>query len=274
MLDAVAEPPRHDARVVGKFFGDVALEPAALVLQGLRQIPMIEAEPRRHAAREQPIDQAVVEIEAALFDRAGACRQDARPRRRKAVGTKAAARQQIDIFAPAMIVIAGDIAGVAVLHQARRVAKNIPDAFAAPIRIDRALDLIARGRGAPYEVGGKGVSRGQGRTAAARNARQARRRERRICGATFSIVKNRMYRDAAIQFCDSARLRGNARREAHHSFFRLRCSGGLGAATRRPPVVEPHAPIFPCPHHAVAIRLISPASLISPRMQAAAPRRA
>ena len=43
MLDAIAQTPRHDARVVGELFGDVAIRPAALILQRLRQIPMIEA---------------------------------------------------------------------------------------------------------------------------------------------------------------------------------------------------------------------------------------
>ena len=32
MLDAVAEPPRHDARIVGELVGGVAIEPAAALL--------------------------------------------------------------------------------------------------------------------------------------------------------------------------------------------------------------------------------------------------
>src|SRR5262249_10518371 len=54
-----------------------------------------------------------------------------------------------------MIVIAGDIPGVAALYPTRRMRKDVPDALAAAIGIDRSLDLIARGRGAPDEVCGE-----------------------------------------------------------------------------------------------------------------------
>ena len=71
------------------------LQPAALILQRLRQVPMIETKPRRNAARQQAIDQAIVEIEPARFDGAGARGHDARPRRREAISGKAAALRAI-----------------------------------------------------------------------------------------------------------------------------------------------------------------------------------
>src|SRR6516225_6860751 len=155
MLDPVAEPPGHDARVVREFCGRIAIEPAAVLLQRLRQVPMIEAQPRRDAVRHEPIDQALVKVEAARLDRAAAGRQNARPRGRKPISGKIAACEQIDIVAPAVIVVAGDIAGIAVLHAPGRVGEDVPDALAASVFVDRAFDLIARGRRAPYEVGGK-----------------------------------------------------------------------------------------------------------------------
>ena len=33
MFDAIAEPPGHDASVIGEFFRDIAIEPAALLLK-------------------------------------------------------------------------------------------------------------------------------------------------------------------------------------------------------------------------------------------------
>src|SRR5271156_6217850 len=111
VLDPVSEPLRHDAGIVGEFFGSIAIEPATPILQGLRQVPVIETKPRRNATRDQAIDQPVVEIEAAWFDVASARRQDAGPSRREAVGHKAATREQLDVVAPAVIMIAGDIAG-------------------------------------------------------------------------------------------------------------------------------------------------------------------
>ena len=124
MLDAVAEALRHDARVIGELVGDVALEPAALVLQRLRQIPVIEAKPRRDAARDEAVDQTVVEIETAMLDGASARGQDARPRGRKTIGVEAAARQPFDVLDPAMIMVAGDVAGIAVFDEPRGVRKR------------------------------------------------------------------------------------------------------------------------------------------------------
>src|SRR6516162_11427858 len=70
MLDAVAESVSHDARVIRERCGGIAVEPAALLLQRLRQVPMVEAEPRRDAVRDEPIDQALVKVEPALLHRA------------------------------------------------------------------------------------------------------------------------------------------------------------------------------------------------------------
>src|SRR5437764_653578 len=83
--------------------------PAALFLQRLREVPMVEAEPRRTAARDQPIDQTRVESVAALLDGAAAGRQNARPRHRKPISGKISACEQIDIVAPAVVVAAGEV---------------------------------------------------------------------------------------------------------------------------------------------------------------------
>src|SRR5262249_59505941 len=93
-------------------------------------------------------------------------RQNARPRGRKPISGKIAACEQIDIVAPAVIVVAGDIAGIAILHAPRRMGEDIPDAFAASVFVDGAFDLIARRRRAPDEVGGKRTIVGSGGTGA------------------------------------------------------------------------------------------------------------
>jgi len=171
MLHAVAEPMSHDARVICERRRRIAIEPAAVLLQRLRQIPMVEAEPRRDAVRDEPIDQTFVKVEAALLHGAAARRQNARPRGRKPVGGKIAACEQIDMVAPAVVVVAGDVAGVAVLHASRRMGEDIPDAFAASVIVDRAFDLIARGRRAPHEVRGKRTVVGSGCTGARHSTR-------------------------------------------------------------------------------------------------------
>src|SRR5271155_2662817 len=155
VLDAVAQPPGNDSRIVSELTGDVAVHPPAAILQRLRQIPVVEAKPGSNPAGDESIDQAVVKIEAAVLDRAGAGRQNTRPRGREPIGVEAAAREPFDVLDPAVIVVASDIAGVAPLHPPRRVRIDIPDALAAAVLLDRTLDLIARRRGAPDETRGK-----------------------------------------------------------------------------------------------------------------------
>src|SRR5271168_1624827 len=104
---------------------------------------MIEAEPGRNAARHEPIDQAIVKIEALCRDGPGTGRQDTWPSCRETVSVETALREQIHVLAPTMIMVAGHVARVAVFHPPRRVAKNVPDALAAAVGIDRSLDLIA-----------------------------------------------------------------------------------------------------------------------------------
>src|SRR5262245_14901405 len=110
---------------------------------------MIEAKPRCDAVGDEPIDQTLIKVEAALLHGARTGRQNARPRGRKPIGGKIAPYEEIDIVAPAVVMVAGDVARIAVLHASRCMGENVPDAFAASVCVDRAFDLIARGRRAP-----------------------------------------------------------------------------------------------------------------------------
>src|SRR5262249_2614867 len=53
----------------------------------------------------------------------------------------------------AMVMVAGDVAGVVILYLARRVGKYVPDARPAAIFVHGPFDLVARGGSAPDEVG-------------------------------------------------------------------------------------------------------------------------
>ena len=63
VLCAVTQPAGDNLRIIGKPFSNVAVAPAAAILQRLRQIPVIKAGPRLDAATEQRIDQTVVEVQ-------------------------------------------------------------------------------------------------------------------------------------------------------------------------------------------------------------------
>jgi hypothetical protein len=76
---AVAELLGDVGSVVPECLGRVPVLPSALVLERLRQIPVVERGERRDARRDQLVHQPVVKVEAFRVRRARALREDARP---------------------------------------------------------------------------------------------------------------------------------------------------------------------------------------------------
>src|SRR5262249_4708287 len=111
------------------------------------------------AVREQLVDQAIVEIQPLGIGRAAALRKHARPGDREAVRLDAERLDQLHVFLVAVIVLVGAIAIAVVADLAGGVRKRVPDRGPAAVFIDRALDLVGRGRGAPDKALGKGRRR-------------------------------------------------------------------------------------------------------------------
>src|SRR5579859_6930608 len=78
-VDAISQAAGYYLGVVGESVGRIANDPAAAILQGQGQVPVIERDEGTNAPGEQGIDQAVVKIQAAFIDGPGALGQDARP---------------------------------------------------------------------------------------------------------------------------------------------------------------------------------------------------
>ena len=119
MLDPVAEPPHRQMRVFGKPMRGVAVLPAAAIFERLRQIPMVEADPGLDPGFHDAVDEFVVKFEPLEIGRTAPLGQDARPGGRQPVGAEAEFAHQRHILRPAMIVIAGNIAGIAAHDPAR-----------------------------------------------------------------------------------------------------------------------------------------------------------
>jgi hypothetical protein len=66
-----------------------------------------------------------------------------------------------DVFAVAMVVIAGDVGVGAVLDAAASVGKTIPDGFTLAVFVPGAFDLIGGSRCAPVEAVRKRDRRGR-----------------------------------------------------------------------------------------------------------------
>ena len=150
--DRVAECLGNDPRVLREPPDRIARYPPARVLEGLRQVPVIEGDHRYDRSTQQPVNQAAVEIEAGFIGRTSAGRLDARPSDGEAVSAGAQPREQVEVVVQTPIVIARDVAGVAVARRTGPMAEGVPDGRAATVGIYRAFDLIRRGLRPPEEA--------------------------------------------------------------------------------------------------------------------------
>ena len=64
VLHPVGETFAHDRRIVGEAVDGRAVEPAAVVLERLRQVPVVEGHHRLRPGLEHLVDEAVVEVQA------------------------------------------------------------------------------------------------------------------------------------------------------------------------------------------------------------------
>ena len=134
---------------------DVAVRPAAFVLERLRQVPVVQRRERPDAIREQFIHKPVVIIEARLVHLPFALGKDPRPGDAEAVAAKPKLFHERYVFLVAVVLIAGDVARISVHDSSRLVREAVPDRLAFPVLIPRALDLVGRGRRPPGKVGRK-----------------------------------------------------------------------------------------------------------------------
>lgn len=148
----VPQAPGHDLGVRREVLGGLARGPAAAVLEHLGQVPVVEGHGRGDAGGQQGVDQLVVEVEALGVDRAVAAGDHARPGDGQAVGVGAEPAHQADVLAPAVVVVAGDVAGVAARDLAGGVREGVPDRRRAAVLRHGSLDLVGRRGRAPQEV--------------------------------------------------------------------------------------------------------------------------
>ena len=159
-------------RVVGEPVRRVPRGPATRVLEFLRQIPVVQREPRRDPLAEQFVDQPVVERHSRLVEPA-AVGLDPRPGNGKPVGVRTKILDQSDIAGHPVVVVARHVSGVPVVDRPRHLAEGVPNGRCAAVVGDRAFYLVRRRRDAPAEIrwqrvderllfGGHGSGIGQG----------------------------------------------------------------------------------------------------------------
>ena len=145
----------HQCAVVGEPVGDVAIEPSAQVVQRGGEVPVVERRHRFDVRGDERVDQPPIEIDTALICAPLSVRQHATPTNAEAVGLQAERAHQRDVVGIAMVVVAGNVAGIAAGGQSGRMREALPDARARAVVERRPFDLIRRGGRAPQKTGRK-----------------------------------------------------------------------------------------------------------------------
>lgn len=138
--------------VFGEPIGDVAIEPAAAIIERRGKIPVVECRERNDVVREQRVDETLVEREALGVHSSGSVGKHSRPRDAEAIGAESEAGEKRNVLVPTLVVIAGDVTGRVAMNKPGRVAEAMPDARTGAIGEGRAFDLIGRRRGAPEKA--------------------------------------------------------------------------------------------------------------------------
>ena len=183
--DAITEAGVHDLGVVGEGLRGAALEPAAGVLEGLGEVPVVQRAGGLHAALEEGVDEPVVVVQAPLLHAPAALGDDARPGDREAVPVKAGVGDEVGVLGVAVVGVARDRAVRAVPDRAGARGEGVPDGGAAAVLGARALDLVRRRGGAQLEALGPGQP-----------GRQCGRRDRSRRGAHEGSLERLVYRSS------------------------------------------------------------------------------
>src|SRR5918998_1943086 len=116
-----------DTGVLCEALARIPFGPAAQILQTLRQVPMVEREHRLDGALPQAVDEPAVEVEPGLVGWTASFWLDAGPGHGETVGLQSELGHQVEIFFQAVVMVAGDIAPIAVDDLAWSVAERVPD---------------------------------------------------------------------------------------------------------------------------------------------------
>src|SRR5438874_2814075 len=151
VVDETVETVEHELRVLRVALDDVTVRPPALVLKSLRQIPVVDRRERNDPSLAQTFGEAPVEVEPLHIHRAVPIGLHAWPRDGEPVPLDPELAQEVEVFAPAEVMLAGRLAGVAVRDVARAGREAVPDRLAAAVDPCGTLDLERRGSGSPDE---------------------------------------------------------------------------------------------------------------------------
>ena len=147
----------YEGGVPGEGIHNVTVQPAALVLQGAGKIPVVEGDHGLDTLCQQGVYQVVVENKALFVDGAVPVGDNPGPADGETVGPDIVGLHQIHVLLPAVVAVAGDVAGIPVLDVVvgRVMAEVVPDVGAFSVLVPGTLALVGGAGYAPQEVLGK-----------------------------------------------------------------------------------------------------------------------
>jgi len=148
---AVPETLEEEGSVIGEAVCGLSVGPATQILEGLREVPVIQGDARLDTRCQQLVDEPRVEVDSLLVDLPESERQDPGPGDREAIGLKPELGHQCHVFPVAVVVIAGDVSGLSAEDPSRLLAVDIPDGESLAVLAGGAFDLIGSRGGAPLE---------------------------------------------------------------------------------------------------------------------------
>ena len=151
--DPVAERAVHQRGVLGEPGGRVPRRPAAGVFQLLREVPVVQRDPRDDVVLEQLVAEPTIEVQPLLVQRPASARLHARPRDGEPIGVEPQPSHQRDVLAIAVVVVARHVAGIPAERPSESVAERVPDGGSTAVFRGRPLNLVRRGGRPPEETG-------------------------------------------------------------------------------------------------------------------------
>mmetsp|Transcript_74245 Transcript_74245/g.209709 ORF Transcript_74245/g.209709 Transcript_74245/m.209709 type:complete len:268 (+) Transcript_74245:1482-2285(+) len=153
MFHSVAKQLETRTRISGKATCHLLLgpEPATERIVDVRgQIPVVDCNPGRDAVLQEGVDEVGIEARPVTVHVALQVREQARPRDGEAVRLQAEPRHDGDVVPEAVVVVAGDVAGVQL--EVCHVRQIVPDRRLPAPLVPAALYLVRRRPQAPHEA--------------------------------------------------------------------------------------------------------------------------
>ena len=153
VFDAVAEMATHDIGVFNKCVHRIPVGPTALILQHLRQVPVVQRHPGLKPPLQHAINQTRVKVQALLIGYLTATlSKNARPGNRETVGIGAQVACNVEVLRPAVVVVTGHRATRSIPDSARPGTKTVPNGLTPAVLPNGSLNLIGRRGTPPSEV--------------------------------------------------------------------------------------------------------------------------